>query len=215
MIMDLAVLGLFLIAMEIGHRRGLLASVTVLLAVFPLRAASFRIAYWIHDLFLNEFKGLLDFKLKWTESALRGMESAEATHFSKGIRLLTEQPQIRKVVPNEWFEGLGEAFLHTPGGVDRLSDLNLMQIQAFAVFMVLLGMLVAGITWATRYKDWGKVERIGGAAVMSVVMLLLVYQALVMVAPSVWMVPDSPIARLINDSWIVREFFEKNPLMWF
>lgn len=215
MIMDLIVLGLFVIAMEIGHRRGLLASVAVLLAFFPLRSASFRMAYWIHDLFLNEFKGILDFKLKWTESALRGMVSAEAADFSKGIRLLTEQPQIRQVVPNEWFEGMGEAFLHTPGGIDRLSDLNLMQIQAFAIFVILLGVSVAGITWLTRYKEWGKIERIGGAAVMSVVMLLLVYQALVMVSPSVWMVPDSPIARLINDSWIVREFFERNPLMWF
>jgi len=37
---------------------------------------------------------------------------------------------------------------------------------------------------------------------------------LVMLAPSVWMVPDSPVSQWIEGSWLMKELFYENPLKW-
>lgn len=203
----------FLGMMEIGYRRGHLVSIVILLAFFPLRIISYRLAYRLHDFFLSEFKGILDFKLDWTESAVRWL-GGEAPRFQKGVSLLTGQPQIQASLPVGWTSGMDSAFLQTPGGIDRLSDLNLLQINAFAILFVLLALLLGVLAWKTRDHAWKEIDRIAGAAVLSIVALLLIYQALVMLAPSVWMVPDSPVSQWIEGSWLMKELFYENPLRW-
>lgn len=204
----------FLAMMEIGYRRGHLVSIAALLAFFPIRVISYRAAYQVHDFFLSEFKGVLDFKLRWTESVVRWMETEGAPRFGDGIRLLTRQPQIKASLPADWWNGIDGLFLQTQGGMDRLSDLNLLQVNAFAISVVMLGVLIALLGWNTRDQEWNRIDRMVGAAALSIVALLVVYQALVMLAPSVWMVPDSAVSRWIEGSWIMKELFYENPLMW-
>ena len=208
------VAAVFLCLMELGHRRGHLVSIATLLAFFPLRILSYRLAYRLHDFFLIEFKGILDFKLRWTESALRWLGETGAPRFQEGIRLLTGQPQIEASLPIGWADEIAPSFFQTPGGIDRLSDLNLLQIDAFVIMVVLLGVFFGALAWMTKDCEWRQMDRIAGAAVLSIVALLLVYQALVMLAPSVWMVPDSPVSQWIEGSCLIKELFYKNPLIW-
>ncbi len=208
------VAAVFLGLMELGHRRGHLVSIATLLAFFPLRSVSYRLAYGLHDFFLSEFKGILDFKLRWTESALRWLGQPGAPRFQEGIRLLRRQPQIEASLPVGWAEGIEPSFFQTPGGIDRLSDFNLLQIDAFVILLVLLGVFFGALAWMTRDREWRQMDRIAGAAVLSIVALMLVYQALLMLAPSVWMVPDSPVSQWIEGSCLIKELFYKNPLIW-
>jgi hypothetical protein len=205
---------LLLIGIEIGHRKGLIFSAGILLLLFPIRMLSYRLAFLISDLFLNGFKGILDFKLQWTESVIRTVEAGDLAHFSEGSRLLLQHPMMQNDRVSSWISEMTPEMIYTPGGIDRLSDLNLIQGTAFASLLVLLAIAMILVGRITRKLEVGKHDRIGGAVVFSIVGLFLVYQALLMVAPSVWLVPASPIAQWVADSWLIKEFFAHNPLMY-
>ncbi len=212
--LDLIYLGVLLVGIEIGHRKGLLFSTAILLILFPIRMLSYRIAFWIHDFFLIEFKGILDFKLRWTESVIRTVETGEVSRFSQGSRLLLQHPMMQDDRMSSWMSEMTQEMIVTPGGIDRLSDLNLIQVNAFVSLLLLLAIAMVMVGMITRKLKFGKQDRIGGAVIFSIVGLFLVYQALLMVAPSVWLVPTSPISQGVADSWIIKEFFSHNPFMY-
>lgn len=212
--MDITAIAILLLFVEAGRRKGLLASSGLLLVFFPLRLLSYRTAVLIHDLLVSNIKGILDYKLAWTESAFQGLASGQAAYFDRGIRLLTEHPQIRAILTAEWFEGMDAAFIKTMGGMDRLSDLNLIQVEAFWILLMLLGLSFYGLCKLTRKMEVDRAGRLGGAVVLSLVALLIVYQALVAAAPSIWMVPDSSLARWMEGSQLITMLLWNNPLMW-
>lgn len=212
--LDLIYIGVLLIGIEIGHRRGLIFSSVILLLLFPIRILSYEIAIYIHDFFLSEFKGILDFKLRWTESVIRTVEAGDVAHFSEGSRLLLEHPMIQNNRTASWIGEMSDQMILTSGGIDRLSDLNLIQVNAFASLLVLLAIVMIFVGIKTQKLEVGKHDRIVGAVVFSIVGLFLVYQALLMVAPSVWLVPASPISQWVAESWIIKELFSHNPLMY-
>jgi hypothetical protein len=212
--LDWIYLAILLIGIEIGHRKGILYSVAILLLFFPLRMMSYRLAFLLSDFVLNRFKGILDYQLQWTESVIRTVEAGDLTHFSEGSRLLLDHPMMQNDRTASWISEMTQGMIVTPDGIDRLSNMNLIQGIAFVSLLVLLAVAMVFVGKMTRKLEFGKHDQIGGAVVFSILGLFLVYQALLVVAPSVWLVPASSISQGMADSWMVKKLFTHNPLMY-
>ena len=211
--LDWIYLVILLVGIEIGHRKGILYSAAILLLFFPLRLVSYRLAFFISDFLLNRMKGILDFKLHWTESVIQTVEEGNLVHFSKGSELLLEHPMMQNNRSASWIGEMTHEGVLTPGGIDRLSDLNLIQVIAFVSLLALLAIAMVLVGKMTQKWEFGKQDQLGGAVVFSILGLFLVYQVLLMVAPSVWLLPASPISQGVADSWMVKELFTHNPLL--